>query len=175
MNRRTRIPVKASASNPSRTLVFPSSSMSSTNGDVDEVQKYCTEGTPSWMSKSNSHTNLSVLTIDDLKEEESDDSDDQDAEDLLQGCIKQAWPAKNPVQKPLNRNNSSLGQRIGGEGIPTTQANRSLGGITTIPCPTPAASTPHRHGKGIACSTTVNSGASSKPRFVIPIRNESGF
>lgn len=159
MNRRTRIPIKASSANPSRTLVFPSSSMSSTNGDVDEVQKYCTEGTPSWMSKSNSHTNLSVLTIDDLKEEESD-SDDQDAEDLLQGCIKQAWPAKNPV-KPMGRN-SSLGQRIGGEGIPTTQANR--GGITTIPCPTPAASTPHRHGKGIACSTTVNSGASSKPR-----------
>ena len=55
-------------------------------------------------------------------------------------------------------NPGSLGQRIAGEGIPTTQANR---GITTILCPTPAASTPHRHGKGIACSATSSS---SKPR-----------
>ena len=59
----------------------------------------------------------------------------------------------------------SLGHRIAGEGIPTTQANRGLGGITTIPCPTPAASTPHSHGKGIACSTTSSS--SSKPRWEI--------
>ena len=52
-----------------------------------------------------------------------------------------------------------LGQRVSGEGIPTTQSDR---GLSVIPCPTPTAST-HKHGKGIACST-VTTNSSSKPR-----------
>ena len=54
-----------------------------------------------------------------------------------------------------------LGQRIAGEGIPTTQSDRGLGSITTIPCPTPPAATTHKHGKGITCSTVSST---SKPR-----------
>lgn len=172
MKRTTRIPVKANAASSSRALVFPStSSVVSTGatgpdglqGHHDEVKKFCAEGTPSWVSKSNSQTNLSLsFDNDDLKG--SDDSDDS-ADELLQGLVKKAWDANPPKAVPVpaaRRSSSKLGQRVAGEGIPTTQANRGLGGITTIPCPTPAASTPHRHGKGIACSTTTTS--NDKPR-----------
>ena len=164
---RSGIPVK-SANNPavanapsssSRALIF-----SNTPSELgEEVKKFCVEGTPSWMSKSNSNTNLSALTL----EDSSDESEGDD--DILKDCIKTAWPAKKPAPKPAPRvssgSSSNLGQRIGGEGTPTTQANRGLGGITTIPCPTPAASTPHQHGKGIACSTTTAS--HTKPRYFI--------
>ena len=56
--------------------------------------------TPSWMSKSNSHSNLVALEPEDLKAEGEDvgtdsSSSDEEAENLLQGCIKQAWAAKN--------------------------------------------------------------------------------
>lgn len=176
MKRTTRIPVKAShnsSSSSSRALVFPSTSSVVSNqadggGGHDEVKKFCAEGTPSWVSKSNSQTNLSSLLDDDHQSEEEDDSDES-ADELLQGLVKKAWDANPPkaVAPPVaaarRSSSSKLGQRIAGEGIPTTQANRGLGGITTIPCPTPAASTPHRHGKGIACSTTTSH---DKPRYV---------
>ena len=96
----------STASSTSRALVFPSS-ISSNPDVVDEVQKYCTEGTPSWMSNSNSHSDLKVTeeVIDNEDEVDENDSnisssnptssDEEDAENLLQGCIKQAWAAKN--------------------------------------------------------------------------------
>jgi hypothetical protein len=82
---------------------------------VDEVQTYCIEGTPSWMSKTNSNTNLSSITADDnIKDihssrlNESADTSSSSSEDsslssdndelLLQGCIKQAWAAKGKPQ-----------------------------------------------------------------------------
>ena len=113
MKRQTRIPVKnatssgrSSVASSSRALNFPSNF--SNVDTADEVKKFCAEGTPSWMSKSNSHTNLSSLSIEDLKEPviheldrnevqntdtESSDSND---EELLQGCIKKAWDARKP-------------------------------------------------------------------------------
>lgn len=98
MKRTTRIPVKSSSglsshSGSSRALVFPSTS--SNAGDCDEVKKFCAEGTPSWVSKSNSHTNLSTLSIEDLKIEEEDDSESGDDE-LLQGLVRKAWDANPP-------------------------------------------------------------------------------
>ena len=141
----------------SRAFAFPSiSSTTSGYGDCsEEVKTFCQEGTPSWMSKSNSQTNLSTLSIDENQKHDNkthqDDSDSSDAsadEELLQNVIKSAWGHSRNSSKPMPAVRSnlgmSLGQRSAGEGIPTTQANRSLAGITTIPCPTPAASTPHR-------------------------------
>ena len=107
----TRIPVKSgnaptgsgpsSVSGSSR-AIFPSTS---SNVDVDcEIQKFCKEGTPSCiLSKSNSHTNLSSLSIDeDLKEESNEnpgDSDSSDDEKLLQNVIKTAWEQNRNTSK----------------------------------------------------------------------------
>jgi hypothetical protein len=106
------------------------------------------------MSKSNSQTNLSTLSIDENQKHDKthqDDSDSSDAsadEELLQNVIKSAWGHSRNSSKPMPAVRSnlgmSLGQRSDGEGIPTTQANKKWTGITAIPCPTPAASTPHR-------------------------------
>ena len=62
------------------------------------------------MSKSNSHSNLVALEPEDLKAEGEDvgnesSSSDEEAENLLQGCIKQAWAAKN------NNSNIHKGQQ----------------------------------------------------------------
>ena len=141
----------------SRAFAFPSiSSTTSGYGDCsEEVKTFCQEGTPSWMSKSNSQTNLSSLSIDENQKHDNkthqDDSDSSDAsadEELLQNVIKSAWGHSRNSSKPMPAVRSnlgmSLGQRSDGEGIPTTQANKKWTGITAIPCPTPAASTPHR-------------------------------
>ena len=104
---RSGIPVK-SASNPSpapanssssqRALIFSSATPSEMG--CEEVKKFCVEGTPSWMSKSNSNTNLSALTVEDEQETSSDDSE---GDDILQGCIKTAWPAKKQPPKVLKQ------------------------------------------------------------------------
>ena len=83
-------------------------------GDGDcEIKKFCQEGTPSWMSKSNSHTNLSTLSIEDVKLPEpeipvaagnqgSDSEDTSEDEELLQNVIKSAWEHNRNVSKVID-------------------------------------------------------------------------
>ena len=59
-------------------LKLPNASSIITDGE-NEIKKFCQEGTPSWMSKSNSNTNLSILSINDVKQPESKkNSDDRE-------------------------------------------------------------------------------------------------
>ena len=59
-------------------LKLPNAPSIITDGE-NEIKKFCQEGTPSWMSKSNSNTNLSILSINDLKQPESkNNSDDRE-------------------------------------------------------------------------------------------------
>ena len=120
----------STASSTSRALVFPSS----TSSNPDEVQKYCTEDTPSWMSNSNSHSDLKVSeeVIDDDDEVDENDSnisssnptssDEEDAENLLQGCIKQAWAAKNTNSSNHNKRQQYVPKKVSYEHLNTQLA-----------------------------------------------------
>ena len=93
------------------------------DGDC-EIKKYCQEGTPSWMSKSNSHTNLSTLSIEDVKLSEpempvaaatnetgnqgSDSEDTSEDEELLQNVIKSAWEHNRNISKVRFFPNSNI-------------------------------------------------------------------
>ena len=76
----------------SRPSVLPNAS--SIIGDNDgEIKKFYQEGTPSWMSKSNSNTNLSTVSPIEVKEEATEENledfdDSSDDDELLNSLLE---------------------------------------------------------------------------------------